>query len=253
MATSVDLFRGDASSVLTSHKLRLHAASLDTKIAVLRAQVDELLKQRAAAQERLDAITYPVLTLPVEIISEIFCHTLAPGGPRSELTPHEKTLILGHICRLWRQIAFSMPELWNTIRLTRQGILEPACIRAFLSRATSLPLSITVHKVDEGDVERDVLHAALNTIMPYSRNWAHLSICGTVETMHTFHVVRQQLPALHSLELLVYGRPAILDGTFGTMFQHTPLLRKVHLYGFGLQPSALPWSQLTSLHIDCLG
>ncbi|KAJ7762638.1 hypothetical protein B0H16DRAFT_1269504, partial [Mycena metata] len=88
------------------------ASNLDTKIAILRAQLDDLLAQRATVQEGLDAITYPVLTLPVEITSQIFNWTLAPGGAASTLTAEEKSLILGHICRLWRQIALSTPELW---------------------------------------------------------------------------------------------------------------------------------------------
>ncbi|KAJ7762600.1 hypothetical protein B0H16DRAFT_1529377 [Mycena metata] len=250
MATHVDSF-GDASSVLTNHKLRLHAASLDTKIAILRAQVDELLKQRAAAQEGLDAITYPVLTLPVEIISKIFFLTLCAGGPYSELTVHGKSLILGHICQLWRQIALSTPELWNTIQLKSRGGLAPALIHTFLSRAASLPLSILVL---DFDVDQDMLNMALSTVMPHSRNWAHLSIAGGAETMRRFQVVHQQLPQLQSLELLADElQPTISDDTFGTMFQHAPLLRKVHLKEFGLQRFALPWSQLTSLHISHLG
>ncbi|KAJ7762641.1 hypothetical protein B0H16DRAFT_1807388, partial [Mycena metata] len=230
----------------TNRELRLHTASLDSQIQVLRAQLDELLKQRMAAQEALDAITYPVLTLPVEIVSEIFCCTSSAGGAHSKLTLHGKSFILGHICQLWRQIALSTPELWNTIRLTSRGALEPACIHAFLSRAASLPLSISV---DEVDVDRDVLHAALNTIMPHSRNWAHLAIGSAAETMRVFQVVHQQLPMLQSLELQVDDHPTIFDDTFGTMFQHAPRLRQAHLYGFGLQRFALPWSQLTSLHI----
>ncbi|KAJ7762645.1 hypothetical protein B0H16DRAFT_1807392 [Mycena metata] len=141
-----------------------------------------------------------------------------------------ESLILGHICQLWRQIALSTPELWNTIRLTSRGGLEPACINAFLSRAASLSLSISV---DALNVDPVVLHAALNTIIPHSRNWAHLSIIGTAEIMRTFQVIHQQLPVLQSLKLDV--EPPIFDDTFGTMFQHAPRLRQAHLYGFGLQ------------------
>ncbi|KAJ7751712.1 hypothetical protein B0H16DRAFT_1211046, partial [Mycena metata] len=52
---------------------------------------------------------YPILTLPVEVTTEIFVHCL-PENPilSGKLAP----LLLGRICRKWRDIAYGHPRLW---------------------------------------------------------------------------------------------------------------------------------------------
>ncbi|KAJ6588192.1 hypothetical protein B0H19DRAFT_1098293, partial [Mycena capillaripes] len=71
--------------------------------------------ERNLLQKRLDAYTYPVLTLPNEVVSEIFGHFL-PVYPTSPpaidlLSPN----LLGQICRKWREIALTTPVLWRAI------------------------------------------------------------------------------------------------------------------------------------------
>ncbi|KAJ6554425.1 hypothetical protein B0H19DRAFT_868891, partial [Mycena capillaripes] len=53
---------------------------------------------------------YPILTLPTEITVEIFTHCLPdePCVPRTDTAP----LLLGRICRTWREISLATPELW---------------------------------------------------------------------------------------------------------------------------------------------
>ncbi|KAJ7602267.1 hypothetical protein DFH06DRAFT_1127398 [Mycena polygramma] len=122
------------------------ASNLDLEIA----DRLELVSDRELVQTESDTVFYPVLTLPVEIVSQIFCWTLAPGGQDPEFTPLEKPLRLGQICGLWRQIALSGPELWNNIHLDvdrRSHLFERHYafrVDTFLSRAASLPLSISV-------------------------------------------------------------------------------------------------------------
>ncbi|KAJ7034089.1 hypothetical protein C8F04DRAFT_1103015 [Mycena alexandri] len=191
------------------------------------------------------AITYPVLTLPVEIVSQIFSWTLVPGGPTSPFSAERKSLILGHIGRLWRQIALSTPELWNVMHLTiGRGPLEPTCIHTFFSRAASLPLSISVNT--EFYNNWDALRTTLNAIVPYSRAWGNLSISARGEDLQPLQAIRE-LPHLESLTLILVDAE---DGMLATMFQNAPLLRKAHLAWIGCQRAALPWSQLTSLHLD---
>ncbi|KAJ7734749.1 hypothetical protein DFH07DRAFT_689007, partial [Mycena maculata] len=61
---------------------------------------------------RLDAYKDPVLTLPNEIVSEIFVH-LIPRSPKCpKITGFQSPIFLGRICRKWREIAFSAPTLW---------------------------------------------------------------------------------------------------------------------------------------------
>ncbi len=55
---------------------RARIAHLDAKISELESALKSLKAERQLAQHRLDAYTYPVLTLPNEIVSEIFVHFL---------------------------------------------------------------------------------------------------------------------------------------------------------------------------------
>ncbi|KAJ7020267.1 hypothetical protein C8F04DRAFT_909373, partial [Mycena alexandri] len=69
-------------------------------------------------QEELDSYKYPVLTLPTEIICEIFIHFLPVypecPPPAGILSPTNLT----QICRQWRDIALAIPTLWRAMRLS---------------------------------------------------------------------------------------------------------------------------------------
>ncbi|KAJ7162358.1 hypothetical protein C8R46DRAFT_1283198 [Mycena filopes] len=221
--------------------LRARASSLDSEIAALQARLDKLLADRAVVQEGLDTISYPVLTLPFEIISKIFRSTV---DSRDVAVSNRVSLQLGHICRMWRQIALSTPELWNAldIRVSYPSLqflgVQQYLARLFLSRAASLPLDISMY----GDPAS--FRTMLDILIPYSRTWTRISFEFPGDM--GMPLIHHQLPALTTLELE--------GGDFGSMFSDAPLLRHVSLNGVGPQPSALPWAQLISLTLkNCSG
>jgi hypothetical protein len=59
---------------------RTRVADIEAQILDLERSLSTLRNEKALVQERLDAYKYPVLTLPNEIISEIFIHFL-PTNP----------------------------------------------------------------------------------------------------------------------------------------------------------------------------
>ncbi|KAJ7720030.1 hypothetical protein B0H16DRAFT_1224947, partial [Mycena metata] len=54
---------------------------------------------------------YPVISTPAELISEIFIACLPDNG-RVQPSRHTAPLSLARICRHWREIALSTPQLW---------------------------------------------------------------------------------------------------------------------------------------------
>ncbi|KAJ7162330.1 hypothetical protein C8R46DRAFT_1000347 [Mycena filopes] len=165
-----------SDSRLTHHDLRVRASQLDSQIAALRAQLDKLLTDRATVQTGLDAISYPVLTLPFELTSKIFRSTLGPKDPQDPEALQRASLRLGHICRVWRQIALATRELWSSFELTVDELAPPifdarqTLARTFLSRAAPAPLDITLY----GDP--DSFPTMLDIVVPYSRTWANISL-----------------------------------------------------------------------------
>ncbi|KAJ7167777.1 hypothetical protein C8R46DRAFT_898531, partial [Mycena filopes] len=104
--------------------LRARIAELDSSIAELRpvqSRLKALEHERGSIQLQLDAAVYPVLTLPVEITSEIFLCCL-PETSKYSLrptfkSPIEAPMLLLQICRTWRAIAISSPRLWTVLHL----------------------------------------------------------------------------------------------------------------------------------------
>ncbi|KAJ7885080.1 hypothetical protein B0H14DRAFT_2217607, partial [Mycena olivaceomarginata] len=96
--------------------------------------------EKFRAQERLDSYVYPVLTLPNEIVSEIFVHSLpvypSPPPISGLLSPTR----LSHICRRWRQVALTTPRLWRAISLPDSYSVDR--LKVWLDLSGRLPLSI---------------------------------------------------------------------------------------------------------------
>ncbi|KAJ6481847.1 hypothetical protein C8R45DRAFT_313381 [Mycena sanguinolenta] len=102
---------------------RARVAEITTCVAQMQAQVrdlkrsiTELRAEQDIAQQRIDSFKYyPVLTLPNEIISEIFLHFLPayPAYPPLFGTPSPTSLT--QICRKWRGLALATPGLWRAI------------------------------------------------------------------------------------------------------------------------------------------
>ncbi|KAJ6562372.1 hypothetical protein B0H19DRAFT_1144296 [Mycena capillaripes] len=101
--------------------------------------------ERALAQERLDSYKYPVLTLPSEIVSEIFLHFLPTYPLCPPLTGLFSPTVLTHICHKWRQIAVATPMLWRAISLSE---LRPDIFETWLNRSGHCPLSIELTPLD---------------------------------------------------------------------------------------------------------
>ncbi|KAJ6472309.1 hypothetical protein C8R47DRAFT_1324691 [Mycena vitilis] len=97
-------------------------ADLEPHILSLERSLSALQSELALAQERLNSYTYPVLTLPTDIISEIFIQCL-PVYPScswladSYLPPTRLT----QICHDWRELALATPTLWRAIRFPPDG------------------------------------------------------------------------------------------------------------------------------------
>ncbi|KAJ7906196.1 hypothetical protein B0H13DRAFT_2662920 [Mycena leptocephala] len=197
-----------------------------------------LKNERESAQARLDAYAYPVLTLPNEIVSEIFICFL----PDYPLCPPVLGLLspnlLTHICRLWRQIALTTPALWRAISLYYLHCDFESHIhmlRSWLDRSGNCPLSITMDDYDA------ISHNAfLEAILPHRARWEYVQL---VIMRGDLLVIEGPMPLVRSLDIKVYeGNTPV-----SSVALEAPRLRTATLWDFDYPPCLLPWSHLTSL------
>ncbi|KAJ7039809.1 hypothetical protein C8F04DRAFT_279802 [Mycena alexandri] len=138
------------ANVPTTEKLIMHSNTMES--SKLRQHLEEVESGRRELQTELGNIVYPVLTLPPELVSQIFVHCLPSHGrvrPKVDTPP----LSLSQICRDWREIALSSCELWSSLDLLftagspNDGALP--LLETWFSRAKDYPLSVTIRSEDE--------------------------------------------------------------------------------------------------------
>ncbi|KAJ7151822.1 hypothetical protein C8R43DRAFT_1004451 [Mycena crocata] len=223
----------------TASKLRSRLDALEQQIASVESQMALLHAAREEVLHDLADITYPVLELPPEIISEIFLLCLLPNGYASRHTP----LVLASICRLWRAVALSTCRLWTQLNFGWRP--NPTAVvnrlECWILRAGGIPVDLEIHLPPSPSPESDSI---LRSVAQYSSRWGKLefhsrgSITFPADEAGPF-------PALKSLSLRPGGLITI-PGLCGS-----PLLREVRLEGVELVNwrSSLPWAQLTKLEL----
>ena len=87
------------------------------------------------------------------------------------------TLILGAVCRKWRAIAWSSPQLWSSIFLSLSYKSFSSNLRIaqeWLSRSGQLPLSISVSMRNCHSVSMDDVLPMTYLLNKYAGRWHHL-------------------------------------------------------------------------------
>ncbi|KAJ7618616.1 hypothetical protein FB45DRAFT_1097194 [Roridomyces roridus] len=212
-------------------ELRSNLAHIGGRIAHLQSQLALLQADAQNIREKLAAIVYPILTLPLEILSEIFLQYTGEYP-----TPGCNPMVPASVCSLWREVALSTPRLWTRFGSECHVALESVhisdLVRLWLSRAGSLPLDLRISLTDAGHRERPRI---VDDLSEYSSQWGHLDLT---------RYRRQSVP--NNCRYL----PASLDAPRLTEIQCTQVsLEELH--------TSLPWAQITTLYfhdqiIDCL-
>ncbi|KAJ7257972.1 hypothetical protein B0H12DRAFT_1232522 [Mycena haematopus] len=226
---------------------RAHIAEIDAKILALRRSIQVLEAEKLRTQEQLNSYTYPVLTLPNEIVSEIFIHFLPVYPVPPPLTGSRSPTTLTHICRTWRNIALTTPALWRAISYPLredQGQLL-RILECWLSRSGCLPLSFLMDSIWD-----TISGECLDALVPHCARWEFITLAATSET--DIFALQGAMPLLQQLEIKAWD-----DGPPPSpiRFCGTSHLRSVTLWQLSCSTDVLPWSQLTSLTLiyDSIG
>ncbi|KAF8150393.1 hypothetical protein K438DRAFT_440815 [Mycena galopus ATCC 62051] len=219
---------------------RARLADIDAEISLLELSLSTLRKQRAEVQERLDSYKYPVWTLPNELTSEIFLHTLPVYPNFPPLSGLGSPTLLAQICHRWREIAVATSELWRAILLDEYSVTpftqQLHLCQIWLARSRSYPLTIQFEAITNA-YETHVL----DVIIPHRARWESLDI---VLSPPGLVAIAGLMPMLRHLDLNVPRASRVEDVV---RFSRVPLLRSVTLSAGTILKVALPLGQLTSL------
>ncbi|KAJ7073879.1 hypothetical protein C8F01DRAFT_1098606 [Mycena amicta] len=147
--------------------------NFETHLAALRIEEEDI-------RRRLDKSTYPVLTLPNEIVAEIFVHYLPAYPDHPPLVgPGSPTYLLG-ICRLWRSIALHSPALWRAIQVGDTGCegvdeqdLEVA--KHWLQRSGASPVSLHFHFGHDSRWGAELRSSLVQIAVAHHSRWQYIS------------------------------------------------------------------------------
>ncbi|KAJ7060933.1 hypothetical protein C8F01DRAFT_1025471 [Mycena amicta] len=203
-------------------------------------------------QDRLDLYTYPVLTLPNEVVSEIFIQYIPVYPVSPPLLGDGSPTKLAQICRHWREIAHAIPMLWRAIELFSSYSLFNASplqldtAKTWLERSRALPLSIFMGSA----VPQDLRDGALDHLVAHRARWEYLTIIfPDDDDSRSRRCIEGAMPVLLALDLQ-YSERSMLDTTVGLV--DVPRLHTAFLdcYEFLNIEGLLPWAQLTKLFLD---
>ncbi|KAJ7602368.1 hypothetical protein DFH06DRAFT_1258905 [Mycena polygramma] len=196
-----------------------------------------------------------------EILSAIFIECLPPysAAPASARAP----LLLGAICRDWRDIAISTPGLWNSfilsVDLVKTRDDDCSIVRLFerwLARGGNTPLTMVINCVRSGFPDEHELALPASFVSALSRCSSRWHDVNLMLPLADFHRLRADsgLPRLRRLAVMAAVHTPSVESTLPSLnlFKDAPMLHDVSLGdGFDLANIVLPWHQLT--HFDSRG
>ncbi|KAL0950003.1 hypothetical protein HGRIS_010013 [Hohenbuehelia grisea] len=259
-------------------RIEKEVARLQRRIFNLRVTKQELKKNVQAHR----ALTSRSRRLPADVLAEIFTHCL-PTTPKCRT--HKAPLLLGQICRTWRETSRSTPRLWSSIHITVPETVHPSeynkvvhdrCsgIRAWLDLSGHLPLSITLRAPASNAVNSEVtlpVNHFLRVISEFSCRWkdVHLELpynslsilqclpfpSEGLPYLEEFHLVENLTldQRLRIVSVLVTVASEVMPHCNSQFLMLSPKLRTLSLSYSAPMNLLIPSQQLTSLSMARVG
>ncbi|KAF4611794.1 hypothetical protein D9613_004472 [Agrocybe pediades] len=158
---------------------------VEKDIADTVARLKDLLSHHQRLKTDINRTHSPIIRdLPVEVLSRIF-KACFPDNTNDitddDWEPGHKhvaiPLRIGAVCRTWRHIAWSSPELWTGVLLSRRfNSSSRVCdqygiIKEWISRSGALPLNVYVYEEEDEAEDLDVVDYSWERIADECRCW----------------------------------------------------------------------------------
>ncbi|KAJ7845402.1 hypothetical protein B0H14DRAFT_976125 [Mycena olivaceomarginata] len=244
-------------------------ARVEAQIEQMEIALTQLKELRASLKTPIDAhraLISPMRCIPQDVLLAIFSSCL-PSEHNALIDPAEAPLLLGRICRHWRDVTYSTPMLWSSIHIPCLEYLHAPptmisglerMVEAWLERSSACPLSVSVFdeiNYPSNGVEK---HPLILQLLPISRRLRHLALAGAAEFLRPIlRLGSENLPALKSIFIQTTGNQLFRDDADqldSTNALQIPTLEDVTLQiSSVVDPLALPlkWSRLTRIRLEC--
>jgi hypothetical protein len=167
--------------------------------------------------------------------------------------PGEAPLVLGRVCRAWRLIAFSTPELWSRFEFTVEDLSpsKKVLVEDWFARSGARLLSLGIHISRPTNSINDWHH-----IFELSHTrWKNVTFYLEQADKMQFFAFKFPFHQLQTLEMVVLdSRFSPRYAVYLDFFDDAPMLREVRIMddGWGAYALKLHWHQVTSLRmINC--
>ena len=194
-------------------------AKLDEEINQAAANLRRLLSKRCDLCSEQNRVHGTLMhRLPVELKNHIFELLLPSRDAWGEILQTKRQsrprAVMSYIiCRDWRDIAWSNPSLWSTIRYaykTQYSISDPSSrinfMQDWILRSRALPLTLCI-SLNKGDEMQGVIHAVIQC----STRWHSLSLSIPLRLLHAFRFSTLHCPLLKRLRIRIHSRNTSQD------------------------------------------
>ncbi|KAF9072854.1 hypothetical protein BDP27DRAFT_1319519 [Rhodocollybia butyracea] len=244
-------------------------ARLNSQIACLQSSLEAITAKRDGVQEKLDvyrAALSPIRRCPTEILQQIFVATI---DAFPVLSYGQGPPLLGRVCSRWRAISWATSELWSAVHVTIPEALHTfqdydrkcerlrASLSAWLTRAGTLPLYISMFSKNENTYREDVQQVTqmLRVLVPYSKQWRYLSLQIPASSLNVLAELQGvDVPLLETALIACSDtNPFVLENTsrHPSFLETAPGLQYLSLGDAGpMFRPVVPWSQLRFLSMD---
>ena len=175
--------------LLTPHSVRLSQLEKDLEeaeatVARLKKEREDLLK----VMKPLKALSSLIRRFPREVMEPIFMHSTPVGKPTLSIC--HAPLVLLRVCRSWREIALTTPQLWKSVDLTipphlcsigayansqsqQRSALIIEQIDRWLERSVNCPLSVTLRG---SPFDRVMISSIASRVAVHSSRWESIDL-----------------------------------------------------------------------------
>ncbi|KAF9541492.1 hypothetical protein CPC08DRAFT_717133 [Agrocybe pediades] len=155
---------------------------VEKDIADAVSRLEDLLSHYRRLKTDTNRTHSPIIRdLPVEVLSKIFHLCFSDKAKNASWIPNSEDIVvplkIGAVYRTWRHVAWSSPELWTCVVLSRRLNSSPhVCnqydlMQGWISRSGALPLTVYIYEVEEEGQNLDVEAYSLQRNAEECRCW----------------------------------------------------------------------------------